>query len=321
MPDKFPVIQVPDDAEDAPEQMGTKFKFWYRDLRKRPVLFKEARPGTGEDWAEKTAASLAELLGLPHAEYEFATWRGKHGTVCRSFAPWKPKRGRMVHGNELLVAMVSEYPQPTIGSRKFYRVSQHTLDRILHFVSADDLQLPIGWVPLPTIRGPGEVFVGYLLLDAWIANQDRHHENWGWVVMKRERPKGQPWVAHLAPTYDHASSLGRNESDEVRRLRLATRDRGFTVEAYVEKARSAIYAKEGDKRPLTTFAAFAEAANWDRMAACVWLDRLAGIEQGAMLSVFERIPKERISPVAIEFALKMLEINRKRLLELRQKLR
>ncbi len=30
----------------------------------------------------------------------------------------------------------------------------------------------------------------------------------------------------LAPSYDHAASLGQNETDEARRERLATRDRG-----------------------------------------------------------------------------------------------
>jgi len=37
-------------------------------------------------------------------------------------------------------------------------------------------------------------------------------------------------------------------------------DPGFSVRAYVEKATSALYAREGDSKPLTTFDAFAEAA-------------------------------------------------------------
>jgi hypothetical protein len=41
---------------------------------------------------------------------------------------------------------------------------------------------------------------------------DRHHENWGVVVMTDEY--GETSFS-LAPTFDHASSLGRNESDDA----------------------------------------------------------------------------------------------------------
>ncbi|EGJ29874.1 MULTISPECIES: hypothetical protein [Moorena] len=40
-----------------------------------------------------------------------------------------------------------------------------------------------------------DLFVGYLLLDAWIGNGDRHHENWGFV-----RPKTSQTGIYLAPT-------------------------------------------------------------------------------------------------------------------------
>ena len=45
-----------------------------------------------------------------------------------------------------------------------------------------------------------DVFVGFILLDAWFANQDRHHENWG--ALRDD-------VLRLAPTFDHGASLAR----------------------------------------------------------------------------------------------------------------
>lgn len=45
----------------------------------------------------------------------------------------------------------------------------------------------------------------------------------------------------MAPTFDHASSLGRNESDERRIERLHTKDEGFNVQAYVKRAKTPIY--------------------------------------------------------------------------------
>lgn len=311
----FPIIPVPDDAAQAVEAMGTKPKFWFRDPSRNLCLYKEARPGTGEDWAEKVAAELAELLGLPHANYELATWRHTRGTISPLFVP---KVGRLIHGNELLLSLMPGYPTSKSRSRNFYRVSQHTLDLVLRLVSAHKLRLPIGWTPLGGVRTPTGVFVGYLLLDAWIANQDRHHENWGWVVTVIELGLGA--TTHLAPTYDHASSLGRNESDEARTRRLTTKDRGWTVEAYVEKAKSALYAKAEDKKPLTTFEAFRQAAERHPVAGQAWLDRLDSVSPTDSLSLLQRVPRDRISKPAIQFAQRMLELNRDRLLNLREQL-
>lgn len=44
-----------------------------------------------------------------------------------------------------------------------------------------------------------DVFAGYVLLDAWIANQDRHHENWGALRMGT--------ALYLAPSFDHGAAL------------------------------------------------------------------------------------------------------------------
>lgn len=78
----YPIIPVPDDAGEKVEQQGTKRKFWYAG---DTLLFKEGRPGTGENWAEKVACEICDLLEIPHAHYEFATWRGCEGVVTKSF--------------------------------------------------------------------------------------------------------------------------------------------------------------------------------------------------------------------------------------------
>ena len=94
----FPIIIVADHAASQLEQLGTKSKFWYQDDDKR-MLFKQGRPGTGENWAEKVCCELCELLNLPHAHYDFAEWQNKEGVVTQSIVP--PKE-RLILGNELL---------------------------------------------------------------------------------------------------------------------------------------------------------------------------------------------------------------------------
>ncbi len=79
----FPVILVPDDASEELENVGSKEKFWYTREDGYRWLFKTNRPNTGEDWAEKIAAELCALLGLPHATYEVAEWTPKRGVISR----------------------------------------------------------------------------------------------------------------------------------------------------------------------------------------------------------------------------------------------
>lgn len=166
----------------------------------------------------------------------------------------------------------------------------------------------------PAITSAIDVFVGYLMLDAWIANQDRHHENWALVVSEES-------AIHLAPTYDHASSLGSNETDENRKNRLTTRDAGRSIERYVERATSAFFISPASRKPMSTLDAFREAGKVRQRAARAWLESLERLSlQGAKI-IFDQIPRDRISEVAIEFALKLLELNRQRLLGLYEVLR
>ena len=226
--------------------------------------------------------------------------------VCQSFVP---EGGRLVHGNELLARIVTGY-----RSKQFFHVRQHTLRRVLLIIGDRRNRIPIGYRALPHMDSAIDVFIGYLMFDAWIANQDRHHENWAFVVS--EGP-----AIHLAPTYDHASSLGSNESDKNRKDRLTTRDAGRSMERYVERARSAFFLSSSSSKPMSTLDAFREAGKVRQKAAKGWLESLEKVSlQGAKI-IFDQIPRERISEVAVEFALKMLELNRRRLLGLYEVLR
>lgn len=296
----FPIITVPTDAAEATEAMGTKFKFWFHDPEFGYCLYKQARNNTGEDWAEKIASELCELLGLPHARYELATWNGNCGTVSPSFVP---VRGSLILGNEILAPMVSDYPQ-----FQAFNVSQHTVDIVLRTIDDDAVNLPVNWESPAGITKAVETFVGYLLLDAWIGNSDRHHENWGFIENRQE--SSVPSTLHLAPTFDHASCLGRELLDSKRISRLNNR----TVAAYVDKCASALYAVVEDKKPLKPIEAFWTAAQRYPDSAQIWLERLGSVSPRDTLELFNRIPRECISENAIRFAQQILEINQSNLL-------
>lgn len=302
---EFPVIVVTKEAYELSknETMGSKYKFWFEHEELGLCLYKQILHTPDEDWAEKVAAELCELLELPHAVYELAeTWEGNRGVVSPYFLP---KGGTLVHGNEILTPIVPNYP--TSGT---YKVSQHTIDIVLRVIEDEPVKLPLGWTAPSSIQTAAEVFVGYLLLDAWIGNGDRHHENWGFVRKKAASISVE--TLHLAPTYDHASSLGRDLSNEQRQKR--------PVQAYANKCSSAFYSSVDDKKPLKTFDVFCRVRERYPEAANVWLERLEDVSRANILEIFSRIPSARISSIAAEFAQKVLEINQHRLLTLRESL-
>lgn len=295
----FPVIAIDDDAPEFPEQLGTKEKYWLR-IEGRRCLFKIGRPDTGENWAEKIASELADLLGLPHAHYDLAVWKGRRGVLSPLVVP---ETGRLIMGNELLAVIHTGYPMLEVR-----RVRDHTLNRIHALLRNDVIGHPPDWTsPSDKISSAYDLFLGYLLLDAWIANQDRHHENWG-LISDHEQ-------IYLAPSYDHAASMGQNETDEVRKDRLTTRDRGRHISTYVTKARSAIYDSKTSKKALLTLELFVKAAEKSPDAAKIWLDQLKQVSVKAYQSLFEQLPDGEITPLAKQFAIKMLELNKQRLLE------
>ncbi|MBI5192891.1 MAG: hypothetical protein HZA08_05555 [Nitrospirae bacterium] len=298
----FPVVEVPDHAANLTESLGTKPKFWF-EKGGVDFLFKEGWPDSGEDWSEKIASELCNLLGLPHANYDLAVWNGRKGVVSPNFVP---RGGRLVHGNELLAKILSQYPE-----RKFYKVRQHNLRIVMTIVKDIRIMVPIGWDIFAGVTSAVDVFVGYLMLDAWIANQDRHHGNWALVVNDNLH-------IHLAPSYDHASCLGRNETDKDREDRLVTRDKRRGMQRYVEKANSAFYMRPKDPYPMSTFEAFRAAFDIHPVAAKSWLLRLENISFRDVQSLFEQIPHDRINDVAIKFAMKIIELNQQRLLTLKE---
>jgi len=284
------------------EQLGSKTKFWFMTDDGHPFLFKQGRPNTGENWAEKIASELCGLLKLPHAEYELAVWNGTKGVLTRSFVP---PGGRLLFGNELLARFVKGY-----AANRVHKQTQHTVSSVMAVMRHRSIELPTNceW---DGIIVAADVFIGYLMLDAWIGNTDRHHENWGLLVIPPRR-------VMLAPTFDHASSLGREESDERRQERLLTKDKRRSTEAYANRAKSAFFRTATDIKPLSTVDAFLMAARFRRRAGLFWLETLRSLNPDDVNTIFNNVPPSEMSAIAKSFALRILDINRGRVLSAKE---
>jgi len=210
----------------------------------------------------------------------------------------------LVLGNQLLLAFDESYPAQ--HNRK-YKVREHTIQAVVEVVRALLLPPP-NWLAEtpPGIEGALDVFAGYLLLDAWTANQDRHHENWGAVWDGTDM--------RLAPTFDHGAGLARNLKDAEREERLRTKDRSRTIPFFAGRARSAFYKHELDTKPLPTVEAFVEFQTSAQKAVQIWLGRLAKIDRAAVQQILEEVPENRMSRISKEFTLELLMVNQARLL-------
>lgn len=296
--DSFPITIIDTGLLELPEQLGTKQKYWLR-LETKRNLYKIGRPETGENWAEVIASRLADRLRIPHAYYEFAVCGDEQGVLSPSIVP---EDGRLILGNELLAKI-----NPTYPAHRLRQVSDHTLSRIHGLLTRPDIEIPPGWVaPHPSIMTAFDLFLGYLLFDVWIANQDRHHENWG-VIQHCGR-------IYLAPSFDHAASMGQNETDKTRQERLVTRDAGRHICAYVTRARSAIYEHQASTKPLPTLDLFQKAATKSPAAAADWIRQIEAVSNDQVAQIFSRLPNSQATPTAKAFAMRLLQLNRQRLI-------
>jgi hypothetical protein len=299
-----PKLQVYDISENFEfeefEQLGTKAKHWMIDGAGNKFLFKQGREKTGENWAEVVAFNIASKLEMPCAGYHLAIENGIAGVLSNSFVP---KDGRLIHGNEL-IGNISSNPA---DRRKRHSMRQHVLSTVRALTKTLPSK-PLGWDSFSKVKSAEEIFCGYLMLDALIANQDRHYENWGYILTN-----GQ--TIHLAPTFDHASSLGRNEQEESMKIRLSTKDKGRSLEHYVTKAKSALFKSRGDMTPMTTIDAFDTWGAGVPLAKAAWIERLAGISDIEFRDIIESIPDELISETAVEFTHKLLILNKQRIID------
>lgn len=265
------------------EQLGTKPKHWCEDPAGTMWLFKEVTRNRradgstyakGDDWSERVAGAVADELGLPAARVDLALRRGgdtvTYGVISRKVLA---DAESLIHGNELLAEI------GVTGTSSKDR-SGYTLVAVQNVLATVDPPLPgdelSAW----------DWWVGYIVLDALVGNTDRHQENWAVIGNGTRR---------LAPTFDHASSLGFLLDDDDRQARLSTTDQHRTVAAYADRARSKF---EGAPSPCAVAA--------KALAMCSDTARRRWVEQIRKLpsiqDLFDQIPQERASGPARAFA-------------------
>ena len=70
-------------------------------------MLKFPRPNTGEAWAEKAVAEIAELIGVAHADYHLAKWGSRQAVLSPFFLDRNSEF--YAPGNELLPVIIPDY--------------------------------------------------------------------------------------------------------------------------------------------------------------------------------------------------------------------
>ncbi|MCK4082063.1 hypothetical protein [Acinetobacter radioresistens] len=297
--ESYLIIDITDIDKDNLEYLGTKDKFWYF-YQDDNYLFKSIQVTKngkqhlriGEDCSEKIACEIAKLLCIPHVNYELAYHGGLRGVISKNFIS-NDKGEFLVSGNELL---------ESFNPMRKDNVHQR-LGRVYTIMETLIQKKPLGFNALSNIKTAGEFFVGYLMLDALISNQDRHNENWGMI----QKVNGK---RHLALTFDHGASLGKNISDTEKRERLETNDQGRSVSNYCSRAKSWFYLTNDKASRLKVMSAFIEFGKYYPDAYKAWIRRLIKIEDSKFEQIIYRIPDELMSVTSKKFAFDMIKCNK-----------
>ncbi|NQX17316.1 hypothetical protein [Rathayibacter sp. VKM Ac-2857] len=278
------------DGRSDDEPLGTKEKFWLVSDGEL-WLFKFARDSggvtRGEDWAEWVSFHLGRELSIPCAEVRPARVAGRRGIMSRSVVETDLSQ-RLEHGNSLLRESDRHYVSS--GTRENERYTVEAVRRALDGVAA-----PPGFTGPAALSG-FDVWAGYLLFDAWIAGQDRHH-----VISGRPHRR-------LSPSYDHGNSLGFQESEVKRLSCLAER---AVFETWLRRGRSPHFAG----RPRLTDLARQGLASASPSAREFWVERLASVRADHVSAVIAAVPPALMSVTCASFTEELLVTNRRRLLD------
>ena len=317
------------------ESRGSRHKFWIS-IEEEPKLWllKYPRPNTGEHWAEKIAAEVGKLIGVNCARVELAESSGDLVTICESFYPhvWLDEydsndetedRLKAEHTGDGCMDWIVETASPGVEetilfegrdvlawSNDHYDVEarfgqrDHNLGDIVRAVKRmfEDLSTP-GIAQVDDIL---QALASYALFDGLIGNMDRHHENW---MLKIEFSDEGAWMS-AAPSFDHASSLGRELRDD-RRLR---RMNSGGVMQYLQRGRGGVYNNVDDRyAPAPLALARSICQRWPDYTRDT-LDRIASVGDSEFQSAVDRVPPEFMSQAAKDFAFQIIVTSRRELL-------
>ena len=261
--------------EEEIEPGGYLTKFWVNHPKLGRSLVK-LDEDTAPGWSEKVVYELAKLLNLPAARYELGIYNSQRNI---SISPdFKDRKLTYINGDTLIRESITEY--------------RYDVDNSLQALIQNEVKPPKNYQPPEGIQSGADLFVGYLMLDALVNNNDRHGGNWEIGIDNRANKT-------LAPVYDNGASFGVD----------------FGSLVYDNKT-----PKEYSETIVSMFGvnleeAFNRAAAIRPEAAAIWRSQLEKVDRFEIQDLFNRVPTGLISQKALEFAFGLIDQNQQKLLD------
>ena len=174
----------------------------------------------------------------------------------------------------------------------------HTVSNVRRVLEENHVRPPLRFRPFSFTSF--DVFAGFLVLDAWVGNQDRHEENWAVL-------RSLAGELSLAPSFDHGASLGFLLSEEQRAAKAADEQ---SMWAFAEGGRATKF--EGRRLQLVDVAADALGQATPE-ARSFWCRQLELVSSESCDTALADVA--RLSDASRRFCLELLDINRRRLLD------
>ncbi len=199
--------------------------------------------------------------------------------------------GELIHGNEILSGFLEHYDRDKQRGQ-----TEHSYANIAGAIKQA--------VPEDVYEETMTQFSGLLVLDALLCNTDRHHENWALLRMY-----GEPPEIILAPSYDHASSLGRELTDAKRDSILKNKG----IPDYVRKAHGAIFGQSQERHPESPISLVRWAMTNTPAWFQPWIDNILQITDNEVEDILIRVPSTVMSRSAKDFCREFLRYTLKEL--------
>lgn len=189
---------------------GTSTQEWIITKNGEIALFKNRKSDdTTDNFSEKIASEIAEIIELPCARIDLAKRNGKIGMVSYKI---NSQSQILVEGIQYISNAYSEYNRDTLIDEKTQ--DHYSLEIILNSIKGLNLEKDLF-----------KIFI----FDFLIGNGDRHHSNWA-LLKESEQTK-------ICPVYDNSSSLCFNVNDE----KINLKDKNWLKAQVDTKSKSLIY--------------------------------------------------------------------------------
>ena len=122
---------------------------------------------------------------------------------------------------------------------------------------------------------------------------------------------GDMWISKSCRHFDHASSLGRELTDDRRQHVLDSED---GVLRYLNAGRGAVFVNGRRKRALSPLRLTHLLCRWKPEYTRRTLERIGRVSEDEIRTTIERVPDEFMSDVAREFAFQVVMTGKRELL-------